>query len=245
MESFIATIGNFSALDSSSQNELLVYFLHSDGKEHVTAKDIDALREKLRLPACGTAQQLSRGCQKSRGKRPRFIKATVGYKLERGVYEEFNARFSQRPATVKITNDLAQHIAKVNDLHLKDILQEAADCFGSGYFRASMVLAWAAGYGIVRGWLFAKHLAAINQVTAGWRTPKTIRNIEDFEELNERVVLDTGRAAGVLSKEEHKQLVALLDQRNSFAHPSGRKVAASIAEAYLLQLIDEVIVPRI
>lgn len=76
---------------------------------------------------------------------------------------------------------------------------------------------------------------------ASWKVPKRIQRIEDFDELGERVVIDTAKTATALTKEQHKQIVALLDQRNSFAHPSGRKVSPALAEAYLIQIMDEVI----
>jgi hypothetical protein len=137
---------------------------------------------------------------------------------------------------------LIKHLAKLADPNLREYLAEAINCFDSNYFRAAIVMAWCAGYGILRAYLFNRHLTALNTAMASWKTPRTIAKVEDFDELGERVVLDVAKGASAITKEQHKQLVALLDQRNSFAHPSGRKVSAPIAEAYLTQIIDEVIV---
>ena len=77
-----------------------------------------------------------------------------------------------------------------------------------------------------------------------WKTPTTLTRLQDFDETigSESKVLNTAKAAGALTKEEHKLLTALLDERNSYAHPSGRKVYPPAAEAFLTRIIDEVIV---
>ncbi len=241
VELFISRVPDFSALPSARQNEILVYCLHCDGKAVVTVAEVDAHRLQLKLTPFTTAQQFSLHSKRIKGKGPRFVKAKKGYSLERGVFEELDKTFGQRPAAITIKHDLAKHIAKLAEPNLKDYLQETVHCFGHGYYRASIVMAWCAGYAILRNWLYSQHVTAMNAVMATWKAPKRISKVEDFEELAERVVLDTARTAAVLAKEQHKQLVALLDQRNSFAHPTGRKCSAPVAEAYLTQILDEVI----
>jgi hypothetical protein len=242
LDSFLARVPDFSSMPSGAQNELLLYHPQSDGELSASVAEIDALRLQLKLPKSGTAGQFSAGSHSGRGRRPRFVKAKKGYSLERAVFEELHKKYGQRPTAAAIKSDLAKHLAKLTDADLKEYLTEAINCFDSCYFRASIVMAWCAGYAILRAWLFTNHASAFNAVMSSWKTPKNITKIEDFDEMGERVVLDTARSASVLTKEQHKQLVALLDQRNSFAHPSGRKVAAPIAEAYLTQIINEVIV---
>jgi hypothetical protein len=242
VELFISRVPDFSALPSARQNEILAYSLHCDGKAVVTVAEVDAHRLQLKLPPFPTAKQFSLHCKGIKGKGPRFVKATKGYSLARGIFEELDRTFGQRPAALTIKHDLAKHIAELADPNLKDYLQETVNCFDHGYYRASIVMAWCAGFAILRDWLYSRHLAAMNAVMAKWKSPRHISKIEDFEELSERVVLDTARTATVVTKEQHKQLVALLDQRNSFAHPTGRKCSAPVAEAYLTQILDEVIV---
>ena len=69
----------------------------------------------------------------------------------------------------------------------------------------------------------------------------SISSIEDMESVPERELIDTAKAAGALGKELHKSLVQLLDDRNSFAHPSGKPITASIAEAYIERAVLQVI----
>ena len=226
----------------AAQNEVLAYYLQSTTKQPVQVAQINALREHLLLPLFNTANQFSNKSRRTRSQKPRFVKASKGYYLERETYEELHTKYGHRPAAVIIKSNLTQHLTTLSETDLREYLTEAINCFDSQYFRAAIVMAWCAGYAMLRRWLFTKHVPALNTTMAAWKTPKTIQRIEDFDELGERVVLDTAKSAGVFTKEQHKQLVTLLDQRNSFAHPSGRKMAAPIAEAYLIQIIDEVIV---
>lgn len=241
LESFLSREPNFSKLPPAAQNELLLYAMVSNGKQSVTASEIDAARERLNLQRFGTANQLSVNSRTRRGSRPRFVKAAKGYSLERGLFEDFHQKYGGRATAKAVNRDLRAHLAGLADPDLKEYLTETVDCFERSYFRAAIVMAWCAAYAIFRKCLFTKHLPAINSAMSSWKTPRSIIRIEDFDELAERVVLDTARTAAILTKEQHKQLVALLDQRNSFAHPSGRKVSSPIAEAYLVQIIDEVV----
>jgi hypothetical protein len=242
LEAFLTRVPGFSSMPATDQNEVLAYYLQSNLKKAVRVADIDVLRSRLMIPKYNTANQFSINCRCSKGQRPRFVKAEKGYSLERGVFEEFQKKYGQRPTAAIIKSDLIKHLGALTDPQVKEYLTEAINCFDSGYFRASVVLAWCVGYAILRAWLFTNHVGALNAIMTSWKIPKKLSKIEDFDELSERVVLDTAKTASVVMKEQHKQLVALLDQRNSFAHPSGRKMSAPIAEAYLIQIIDEVIV---
>lgn len=242
LEEFLVRVADFSSMSPSAQNEVLSYHLQSKNKQPVQVAEINDLREQLLLPPYNTAHQFSVNSHSTKKRKARFVKAKKGYSLERETFEALNTKYGQRPTAAVIKTDLSKHLAALSSPDLKVYLTEVINCFESGYFRATIVLGWCAGYAILRAWLFSKHVAALNTVMSSWKTPNTIGKIEDFDEIGERKVLDTARTANVLTKEQHKQLVALLDQRNSFAHPSGRKVSAPIAEAYLTQIIDEVIV---
>ena len=241
LDTFISRVNGFASLSPSIQNEHLAYYLHSNGKETVTANDINALRVRLKLARFNTANRLSVDSRVSRNRKIRFVKAKRGYFLERSVFSELEGQLGTRPTAIVIKNELKRHLATLSDPDLRDYLHEAVSCFEHGFSRAAIVLSWCSAYAILRQWLFSRHVASMNAVMARWKTPKTITRIEDFDEISERVVIDTARTAGAFTKEQHKQIVMLLDQRNSFAHPTGRRAQAPISEAYLTQVIDEVI----
>jgi len=247
LETFLAKVKDFSSMRASQQNEVLAYYIQAvrnpkaNGREPVLVSEIDSLRKHLLLPKHNTAVQFSNGCSKSNGKMPVFIKTKGGYFLARDAFESYKKSLSGRPTAVVVKSGLEKHLAALKDPALKEYLTEAINCFDSQYFRAAIVMGWCAGYAIFRQYLFSRHLTAINTTMSAWKTPKKINVIEDFDELGERVVIDTAKSASAITKEQLKQLVKLLDERNSFAHPSGRKVSPSLAESYLIQIMDEII----
>jgi len=96
-------------------------------------------------------------------------------------------------------------------------------------------------YGLVRDWIFRNHLAALNAVMGAWKNPVLITKLDDFQELTESVVIDTARKATMISKEQNKTLKQLLDQRNSYAHPTTKPITPAIVEAYIDTVIREVL----
>lgn len=247
LEKFLSRVENFTSLPDAQQNLILAYYVQAvrdpstKGKQPIAVSEINALREHLLLPEYTTASQFSLATAKRGSVRPQLVKVKGGYLLERETFERYDKQLGQRPAAVSIKSDLSKHLASLKNDQLKEYLTEVIKCFESKFHRASIVLAWCAAYAIFREWLYAKHLLALNAQMATWKSPHKISKIEDFQDLGEAVVINTAKVASVITKEQHKQLIALLDQRNTFAHPSGRKVSAPIAEAYLTQILDEVI----
>ena len=54
-------------------------------------------------------------------------------------------------------------------------------------------------------------------------------------------MIETARKAGVLTKEQFKLLKRLLDDRNSFAHPTTRTMTPAMAEVYIESVLKDVI----
>jgi len=248
LDKFLSRVENFTSLPDAQQNLILAYYVQAvrdpsaNGKQPIAVSEINSLREHLLLPEYTTASQFSIATAKIGSVRPQLVKAKIGgYFLERETFERLAKQYGQRPVAVSIKSDLSKHLVSLKNDQLKEYLTEVINCFDSKFYRASIVLAWCAAYAIFREWLFAKHLVALNAQMATWKTPQRISKIEDFQDLGEAVVINSAKTASVITKEQHKQLIALLDQRNSFAHPSGRKISAPIAEAYHTQILDEVI----
>ena len=242
VETFVASIRDFSSLTPVEQNELLLFFKTKiEGSSSATAGEINTLRQQLSLEPHRTDQQLFRGSRKRFGKPARYVKAKSGYVLQRGVFEGLSQKLTSRPSSSVVATDLKAHLEGIQDKFVREYLEETIGCFENGLFRAAIVMGWAVAFAILRKNLFEQQLSTLNASMAAWKSPKNINRIEDFEDLAERVVLDTARQAGIYSKDFHKLCVALLDQRNSFAHPSGRSVAPAIAEAFLIQVMEDVI----
>jgi hypothetical protein len=237
---FVASIPEIASFNHTERIKVFAwYLLRHENKSVFTAADIADCFQKTNFSRPSSIPPFLVSLE---NRKPKIlIRSGNGFALEHNVIAELDERYGKRPSSVAVKSGLTDHLSKVTDPALKDYLTETIGCFEHGYFRASIVMGWCAGYAILKTWLFSKHAAALNAVMAGWKSPKSLSRLEDFDELGERVVLDTVRKAGVTTKEEDKQLVRLLDDRNSYAHPSGRKVSPAHAEAYLIQIIDEVV----
>jgi hypothetical protein len=238
VEVFARSVAGFSALSTREQVEVLVYYWTAIvGNSAATGSDVENLRLLLKMPRGGAAATLS---SNSRGKARRFVKLPRGYSLARNAEPEVLKRLG-RPTAQETSRALREHVGQISSGPLRDYLTEATGAFESGFLRASIVMSWCAAFYVFRDWLFNTHVQALNQHMSTWKKPKTISTVEDFDDLNERTVLDLAKDSSVLPKGHHKSLVALLDQRNAYAHPSGRSVSEAVAEAFIQQVITEVL----
>ncbi len=102
-------------------------------------------------------------------------------------------------------------------------------------------MTWCVAFGLIRGWLFRNHLAVLNAEMAKWKVPLQVTKLDDFQDLNEATIIDTARKLRLLTKEQHKTLKQLLDERNSYAHPTLKAMTPAIAEAYIERVQQDVI----
>jgi hypothetical protein len=242
-DEFVAIIPGFDKLGTALQTDLLaLYLLEHGGSASVGAANIESLRIALRMSQHGRLAAYLSESTRRRGSSPaRYVKVKSGYVLERAYAAVLKSTHLGRPTTLHLATSLRGTLSAVRDPAVQSYLQEGIAAFEHGHKRAALILTWCVAYGIFRDWLFRNHLAAFNTATAAWKKPVTIAKLDDFQDLTESTVIDTARTAGSLSKEQHKTLKQLLDQRNSFAHPTTKPITASIVEAYIDTVIREVL----
>lgn len=122
-------------------------------------------------------------------------------------------------------------------------LDETIKCFGAGAYRAAIVMSWNLGYDHLLEWVLKHHLAAFN---AAWPAtfPKkqfSVSTRADFAEAKEAHIIQVCRAAGCISADMKKLLDEKLDKRNSAAHPSALVFGQAQAEAYIDDLVRNVL----
>lgn len=239
----LSGLSDFGRRTGKEQVDLIVYALSTiEGKGSVKPSDVVRVYDDLDLPKYGRIPQyLSEQVKAARGKKPRYLKKDGGYRLSQPVADECALALPLRktkPVVAKKLNDLLP-LLPTSDA--QNYLEEALGCFTSGYLRACIVMTWCLTYDLFRDWLLANHLPALNRQCATWKIPATITALDDLDGLNERTLLDTANKAGILSKELYKSLVQLLDDRNSYAHASGKPITESIAEAYIERAVHHVI----
>lgn len=219
-----------------------MYLLEHGGAGAVGPASLESLRVALRMSnQSRLAAYLSESTKRRAGKAARYVKVKGGYVLERAYASELKATHLGRPLARHLATSLRGTLSAIGDSAVQSYLEESIAAFEHGHRRAALILTWCVAYGILRDWLFRNHLAALNRVMGGWKKPTTIAKLDDFQDITEAVVIDTARTAAVISKEQHKTLKQLLDQRNSYAHPTTKPITPSIVEAYIDTVIHEVI----
>jgi hypothetical protein len=239
-EEFIASIEGFASLVGSVQTDLIAYFLlkHTNSAA-INATGLAEVRSLAHLaPHAHLAPYLSNNLK---GKSPKYVKVPNGYALERSYSATLETTHLGRPAARQVAKDLRGELSKITDPAIRLYLQEAIGCFEYRLLRSAIVMSWCVAYGVFRAWVFKNHLAKFNAQTSSWKKPITIGKLEDFQDLTESVVIETAYSAKVMTRDLYKTLKHLLDQRNSYAHPSNKAITASIAEAFIENVLLEVL----
>lgn len=177
-----------------------------------------------------------------------LLKAGNGYKLENKVREKFDATYGQSEVTIKVNNLLTDLAAKLPDMAERAYYQEALICYTHGSRRAAIVMTWNIAYSHLCDHVLARRLADFN---ARWllsyagmhkNKVKTITKMDDFnDELKESEVIAICRDAGIITKNVYTIMHAALGRRNAAAHPSSVVIDQLQTDAYVVDLIQNVI----
>jgi hypothetical protein len=177
-----------------------------------------------------------------------LIKVASGYKLENKIRETLDAAYGQSEVTVKVNNLLTELAGKLPDLAERAYYQEALICYTHGSRRAAIVMTWNVAYSHLCDHVLTKRLADFN---ARWllsmpgmhkKAVRTIAKMDDFnDELKESEVITICRDAGIITKNIYNIMHAALGRRNAAAHPSSVIIDQLQTDAYIVDLIQNVI----
>lgn len=234
---FINSIADFYEVSAAQQVDYIVFHLmEHGGRNSLTARMIEEAFEKSHLPKYGrTAQYLVDAVKKKR-----YVKLATGYALCRPERDAIRKKVGE-PAAAKVNPTLRTLIPSLKSPNSQDYLEEAIRSFEAICYRAAIVMTWCLVYSEFKSWLFSNHLSALNAQMATWKNPKAIGRIEDFQDFVESQIIDTARAAKIIGKELHKNLIALLDKRNSLGHPTGKHVSDTVAQAFIEECVHDVL----
>lgn len=177
-----------------------------------------------------------------------LLKAGAGYKLENGVREAMEAAYGTPEITIKVTsllNDLADTIP---DMVERAYYQEALICYKHGSRRGAVVMTWNITFSHLCDHILTKRLADFN---ARWQISfpamhknkvRAISVFDDFaEELKESQVLEICRDACIITKNIYNIMHAALGRRNAAAHPNAVVIDQIQTDAYISDLITNVV----
>ncbi len=235
-------------LADKSHNDLIKifgWFLHvHKNKATFTGADIGKCYAALHMAAPSSFG----GYLQNLEKRKEILRSGAGYKLEHKVRAALDARYATPEITVTVSNALASLADTIPDMAERDYYKEALSCYTHASLRAAVVMVWNIAFSHLCDHVLAKHLKDFND---RWllsmpgmhkNKVKTIAAFDDFnDQLKESEVLIVCRDAGIIGKNIYNIMHACLGKRNAAAHPSSVVIDKLQADAFIMDLITNVV----
>lgn len=177
-----------------------------------------------------------------------FIRTDGGYRLDARHRETIAKMLDITPAApTQASKSLLSLEATVPVGAKRDFLHETITCYQAGANRAAVVMCWNLALHHLQDHVLSDQArtAAFNAALAlntDTRVKiKVVAMQDDFTEMAESKFLLFCRQAKLISGSMFNKLEARLDERNAAAHPSGVKVGPNVAQAYIEDLVDNVV----
>lgn len=226
--------------------DLFVYYLTVEvGEEVASAKAVEFCYAKCDLAAPSwLASHFSNGLK---SKPKRFVKRDGGYRLEHRRRQEIEQLLGDGQPDVQTSAALSRLETQISDGPKRDFLHETISCFNAGANRAAVVMCWNLAAHHLQDHILAeagRHAAFDAALAKNTDTRVKIKKItkqDDFTEMSESKFLLFCREAKLINSSMYNKLEARLDERNAAAHPSGVKTTPKAAEAYIEDLVENVL----
>jgi hypothetical protein len=195
-------------------------------------------------PPSWLAPLLSNGLK---SKPRRFIKTKDGYRLEGNRREAIAKLLGDGRPNAQTSASLSRLESNLAVGPKRDFLHETINCFQVGANRAAVVMCWNLALYHMQDHVIADpaRLGSFNAALANNKDSrvkiKSVTKPDDFTEMPENKFLLFCRESKIITSSMFKKLEGRLDERNSAAHPSGVKTTPKAAEAYIEDLVENVI----
>lgn len=150
--------------------------------------------------------------------------------LDRILHESSNMRVD--------TTSLEKSFARIQNKDEKSYLLEAIKCLTARAPRAAVVFAWNAAIRNIQYRCLLCDLKLLNNaIKKHYQKASWVESVDDFENIRERIVLETSHTLGIVNKREKNVLISCLDLRNQCGHPGTYmpdelRVAAFLEDLY-------------
>lgn len=248
LKEFVAAVQGFAGLSHPDKILHFGWYLHTHGgKERFDQAAIRVCYQSEHLPEPNYSEQLKRLVEK----RPKVIlQDSGGYRLEHGIRARLDEKYAEHETTIAVSKLLKELPGKIADEAERIFLKEAISCYHHKNFRAAIIMAWNLTYDHMARWVIADstRLASFNSKIAARvgatsrRAGITITKREDFEQLEEKEMIDIMGNAGLLPSVNVKKILEMqLTRRNMVAHPSLVVVDAPQADDAITSLVRNVV----
>ncbi len=248
IKEFVAAVPGFSGLPHPDKILLFGWYLHTHGeKERFDQAAIRACYKDQHLPQPNYSDQFKRLAER----RPRVIlQDSSGYCLEHSTRAKLDEKYGEHETTIAVSKLLKELPGKVADEAERIFLKEAISCYHHKNFRAAIIMAWNLTYDHMARWIIADpaRLATFNSKIAARlgvnsrRANTIITKREDFEQLEEKEMIDIMGNAGLLPSMNVKKILEMqLTRRNMVAHPSLVTTDAPQADDAITSLVQNIV----
>ena len=248
LKEFIAAVPGFAGLQHSDKILHFGWFLHTyDEKERFDQSTIRACYKDQHLPEPNYSEQFKRLVER----RPKILlQDASGYRLEHAQRAKFDEKYGEHETTIAVSKLLKELPGKVADEAERIFLRETISCYHHKNFRAAIIMAWNLTYDHMARWIIANpaRLSSFNSKIAARvgitsrRAGITITKREDFEQLEEKEMIDVMGNSGLLPSSNSKKILEMqLTRRNMVAHPSLVTVDAPQADDSITSLVQNIV----
>jgi hypothetical protein len=248
LEELVSRIPEYSNWNHAEKIKFFAWFLHAyKSAERVTGTEIGRCYDALNEEKPTAIQPFLTAMEKKTPKEA--IRDSSGFRLVKSVREQFDGKYGQRGATVKVEKLLADLPGKVPDQAERDFLSEALTCFQNKAFRAAIVMTWNLTYFHLCHYVLKYKLPEFNAeypkryagIHKKAKAP-TIVTYDDFSsDLKESEVIEICRSANIITKGQFSALDRQIARRNSAAHPSTTVIVVLQAEEFIHDLVTNVV----
>lgn len=229
---FYSSFKNSNALSAADKVELFVFYITQiKGGDFATTKEVsNCFKECSLTTPTNIAQLLTRGLSSNPS---RYVKATLGYKLEYHRLEQLAKQLGAETHVVPVSPELSTLEDKLPEGVGKAWFKEAMDCYGVEAYRAAMIMTWIFALDHLFNYIIKHKLSEFNASLASHPDQKATKKVgqvtarDDFGPLGEELLLDICKNAKIISADVRRIMGVALGVRNSAAHPSGVTITRS------------------
>lgn len=245
LKAFIAGIDGFANWGHADKIRMFAWLQHHLRKRtRFNTGDINWCYKTLFFKPSNTAQYLID--MEGRGE---LLQDKSGYYCEGKLLSKYDANYGIHDITLNIRQKVKDLINNVPDVAEKDFMKEAEICLRHDAGRATIIMVWNVAFYHLCQFILKHHLLQFNsgfqKHYAGlWQQAKvkTLANYDDFSTLKESVVVDICKRENIINQNVAKILEKRLGDRNSAAHPSTIHVGQLQAEAFIEDVVDNIVI---
>ena len=245
LEALIGGINDFSGWTHADKIRLFAWVQHALlNKDRFSTGDINWCYKTLHYSKTNVSQYLS-----DMEGRKELLRDGRSFYLEGSVRAQLDARYGEHDITLSIRQMVKELPDKVPDVAEKDFMKEALICLRHDAARAAIIMVWNIGFYHLCNYVLRYKLAEFNNTykiryKKKWQGAKVqaVTNYDEFSiDLKESEVIEICKLANIINPNLHKILKEKLEKRNTAAHPSTVRVTQVQAEAFIDELIRNVV----